>query len=255
LKCERLVVKLGGSVITVKDKPYTLAADRLERAARTLGSYYRSSEGTIQMIVVHGGGSYGHQAVHEARAKPVLDQVDAARIQLAMHELAGHVAKALIAEGVPASIYPGHSLCDGRGRRCSMTPLIGAVHAGMVPQTYGDALYEEGLSIISGDDLAVQAASALNADCLIFVTGVPGVLDREGRTIPVVTSPDQVPPLATTSVDYTGGMTAKVRKAFSFLRGHENSKVWIVGLEGLEKLLLEGEPAGTLLTRSASEPG
>jgi len=248
--CKSIVVKLGGSLITEKDKPYTIAWDRLSRAARIIGTYYRRyAEEGLRLVVVHGGGSYGHYAVHEARQKVVIDQLDVARIQLVMNELAIKVARSLIEEKVPVTIIPGHALCPKRKGRCNLSLLIENVVRGMVPLTYGDGIYNEGVVIISGDDLAILAASAINADCLVFVSNVPGVLDEDGVVIPHVSSPNQVPDLTGTSnrVDLTGGMKAKVEKALSFSRDYEDTRIFIVDLEGLEKLL-RGERAGTLLS-------
>lgn len=50
-----VVVKLGGSVITEKDQPETVADDRLAGLAGAL------ADGDIDdLVVVHGAGSFGH---------------------------------------------------------------------------------------------------------------------------------------------------------------------------------------------------
>jgi len=251
--CKSLVVKLGGSLITEKDKPYTIAWDRLARAARIIGSYYsRHAEEGLRLVVVHGGGSFGHYAVHEARKKLVIDQLDVARIQLVMNELAINVARSLIDEGIPATIIPGHTICPRKKDRCNLSLLVDNVVRGMVPLTYGDGIYDEGVVIISGDDLAILAASAINADCLVFVSNVPGVLDEKGEVIPQVSSTRQVPILAGAEFDQTGGMKAKVEKALSFSREYEDMRIFIVDLEGLEKLL-SGDRAGTLIFSPAGK--
>jgi len=245
--CKRLVVKLGGSLITEKDKPYTIAWDRLTRAARIIGTYYRRyAEQGLRLVVVHGGGSFGHYAVHEARKKIVIDQLDVARIQLIMNDLAIKVAKSLLDERIPVTIIPGHTICPGR-EKCDPSVLADNVERDMVPLTYGDGIYDEGLIIISGDDLALLAASAINADCLIYVSSVPGVLDENGEVIPLVSSTGQVADLADTGVDQTGGMKAKVEKALSFSEEYEDTRIYIVDLDGLEKLL-RGERAGSLIS-------
>ncbi|MEM2795196.1 MAG: hypothetical protein QXY49_05015, partial [Thermofilaceae archaeon] len=56
---ELVIVKLGGSLITDKEKPFTLRKDALEEASIKLAEIAKS----IKLLIVHGGGSYGHYAV------------------------------------------------------------------------------------------------------------------------------------------------------------------------------------------------
>ncbi|MFW6435247.1 MAG: acetylglutamate kinase, partial [Halovenus sp.] len=56
------VLKLGGSVITDKDRPETADRDALETAAAAIGEFLGGDE---RLVVVHGGGSFGHP--HAAR--------------------------------------------------------------------------------------------------------------------------------------------------------------------------------------------
>ena len=59
-----LVLKLGGSLITDKSKPYSLRADVLKKAAAEVAGSLR--DGIIdKLVIVHGVGSYGHPPVIE----------------------------------------------------------------------------------------------------------------------------------------------------------------------------------------------
>ena len=56
-----LFIKLGGSFITEKDKPYTLAADRLRQGLGQVKELLESQPG-MQLVLGHGSGSFGHAA-------------------------------------------------------------------------------------------------------------------------------------------------------------------------------------------------
>jgi len=58
-----IVLKLGGSVITEKDRPETLDGDALERAADAIAAALEA--GLDELVVVHGGGSFGHYNASE----------------------------------------------------------------------------------------------------------------------------------------------------------------------------------------------
>lgn len=240
---ETMVVKLGGSVVTFKDKPYTVNAGALGRLSRLVSKLYASG---ARVALVHGGGSFGHTAVSEVSARRgVLDSVDVAFIQYKMLELALAVSKALIEEGVPATVHPGHSTCRRSGK-CVFNQIYMDLENGLVPMTYGDAVYDDrGYTIISGDDLAFWMASALHAGRIIFVTSVPGVLDVEGRVIRRVTSIEQVVDLGTRGYDVTGGMRRKVEAALEYSSQHD-AEIRVVDLDGFETLL-EGGEAGTVI--------
>ena len=57
------ILKLGGSILSDKNIPYSIKWDNLERIAMEIKNaldYYKSQNKDIRLIVVHGGGSFGH---------------------------------------------------------------------------------------------------------------------------------------------------------------------------------------------------
>ena len=57
-----IIVKLGGSVITVKEREFTPDTRIIERVAQELASAMPQS-----LIVIHGGGSFGHPVAKKYR--------------------------------------------------------------------------------------------------------------------------------------------------------------------------------------------
>lgn len=241
MACGSAVVKLGGSVITVKDEPYTIDVEALDKVASTLSRFHKHG---LRLALVHGGGSFGHTAAREAmeRRGGRLHAVDVPRIQEAMLRLGVMVSSTLLRHGVPATLHPAHTLCNSTP--CSMEPMVRDLGEGLMPVTYGDAIPVEGGGlIVSGDDLAVWLASALRPDCLVYVTSTPGVLDPEGEVIEVIGGVEEFVDVGGRG-DVTGGMRRKVLAALEAAR--YVGIVRIVGLDGLE-VVLGGGSAGTLV--------
>ncbi len=238
MRCTRAVVKLGGSVVTVKDRPETVNHTAIQRVSRALASYHERGG---RLAVVHGGGSFGHYAVKRILdGKGHLDLIDAPIIQASMLRLAVEVVGSLVEAGLPAVLHPAHSLCTDS---CQLERLSVDMEAGLVPVTYGDAVVRGGrVEIVSGDDIAAEAAITAKADCLIYATIVPGVLDERGRVVRVLRSGMRLAADGVVGVDVTGGMGRKVEAA---LRASGRvGNVRIIHYESLAEALL-GLDVGT----------
>ena len=55
------ILKLGGSVVTLKDRPRTPNTEAITRLATEV-----ATAGPRRLIIVHGGGSYGHPLVRHS---------------------------------------------------------------------------------------------------------------------------------------------------------------------------------------------
>ena len=102
-----IIVKLGGSAITVKNQFETLNPDCL---AATAGALARSKLAT-RTVVLHGAGSFGHfQAREHGVSKGVVDPrfswFGFAETRSSVTRLNAHVLRALIAQGLPACAAP-----------------------------------------------------------------------------------------------------------------------------------------------------
>ena len=212
---ETLVVKLGGSVVTEKDEPETVDRDALADAARALGQFDGS------MIVVHGGGSFGHHHAAEHGVSATAGTSDPAGVSAihgAMAELNRVVVAALQDEGVPA--VPVHPLStasrdDEADLNLPTTQVERMLAEGFVPVLHGDVVVHEGegVTVLSGDELVVELAPRVGADRVGVCSTVPGVFDGDDTVIDRIGSFEDVADVlgASESTDVTGGMAGKIR--------------------------------------------
>jgi len=215
-----IIVKLGGSLITVKDKPYTLNKAALKTACRALSSFGGD------LVVVHGGGSYGHAAASKhglSSSEIIEDSRGASETRLAMHELSLAVLKELFDSGLnPVLAQP---LLELSG---DPWPLLAAFAArafaaGLTPVLHGDvALAPGGFRIVSGDEIVWRLSEHLRPERVVFLMDVPGVLrDPADKSSTICClSPSQALEIAAAAgrVDVTGGLAAKLSYASEIAR-------------------------------------
>ena len=209
------VLKLGGSVITDKDRPDTLDGKTLDYVADAVGD-----AGGDSLVLVHGGGSFGHHhaSQHGVSRTTGSTDIDAAiDIHTAMKTLNEFVLSRLHERDVPA--VPVHPFfVASRDEAASLSLPVQQIATmlgeGYVPVLHGDVVVHEGkgVTIVSGDELVTSVARQLDADRVGFCSTVPGVLDDEDDVIPEITSYDQVADVLgeSESTDVTGGMAGKV---------------------------------------------
>jgi isopentenyl phosphate kinase len=244
------VVKLGGSVVTRKDSPETLDAPALSAAAESIGAAL-SGGAVDRLVVVHGGGSFGH---HHADAHGVTtgtgtrDAAAAGEIHAAMKRLNAAVLDELRAAGVPA--LPVHPLsaaartADG-GLTFPLASTETLLGEGFVPVLHGDGVAHagEGVTVLSGDEIVVRLGEGLAADRVGVCSTVPGVLDADGAVIDRIDSFDAAADAlgASDATDVSGGMAGKVRRLLAL-----SVPARVFGADDLDAFLRGGSP-GTLI--------
>ena len=234
------VLKLGGSVVTEKDDPETVDRAALERAADALA-------GRGNIVVVHGGGSFGHH--HAARygvstTEGTGDPAAVRAIHGAMKRLDAAVVEALAEADVPALPVHPMSVAD-RDENGDLTLPTGQVETmleeGFVPVLHGDGVVHagEGTTVLSGDELVVVLAEALGADRVGVCSAVQGVYDGSGAVIDRIDSFEAVADAlgGSDATDVSGGMAGKVRALLDL-----DAPAHVFDLDGLEAFLEGGEP-------------
>lgn len=236
-----IVLKLGGSVITDKDREETVDGERLAALAGALGGY----EG--KLVVVHGGGSFGHPAAAEygvSRTDGTRSAEGVRGIHAAMNRLNDRVVGVLAGEGVSAvPVHPFSMAHRTREGELSLPTegIAASLGEGFVPVLHGDVVVHrgEGATVVSGDELVVSLAEELGADRVGLCSTVPGVLDDGGEVIPRIGGYDEVAGYLgeSESTDVTGGMAAKVRALLDL-----DAPASVFGPEALEGFLAGEEP-------------
>ncbi|MFC4551250.1 MULTISPECIES: isopentenyl phosphate kinase [Halorussus] len=237
------VVKLGGSVITDKDRAETLDGPALADAASAI-----AEADAADLVVVHGGGSFGHHNASEhgvSKTDGSNDAAAAVEIHGAMKTLNDFVLSRLHDRGVPA--VPVHPFSAARrDREAALTLMTEQVETmlgeGFVPVLHGDVVAHEGegVTILSGDEVVTAVARGVDADRVGFCSTVPGVLDGED-VIPEIRSYDEVADVlgGSDATDVTGGMAGKVRALLDL-----GAPATIFGPDDL-RAFLAGEEPGT----------
>lgn len=240
-----IVLKLGGSVITEKASVETLNEMALDRATRIL------AEVDDRLVVVHGAGSFGHHYADQhgvTRTTGSRDAIAAYEIHTAMRRLNDAVVSRFHRDGIPA--LPVHPLSVGsRDEAGELLFPVNAVQTllgeGFVPVLHGDAISQAGagVTILSGDEVLVELSRQLAVSRIGVCTGVPGVLDEEGRVIDRIGAFSEVADVlgASDTTDVTGGMAAKVKALLD-----AEAAAWIFDLDGLSGFFAGGSP-GTLI--------
>ncbi|WP_323172404.1 isopentenyl phosphate kinase [Natrialba sp. PRR66] len=246
-----IVLKLGGSAITDKDRPETLDGQSLAAATDAIASSFGADgDGAVdELVIVHGGGSFGHHNASEHGVTTTAGSRDPAAvhdIHGAMTTLNEFVLSRLLERDVPAvPVHPfsaAHRDADGELVLPSgqVEALVGE---GFVPVLHGDLVAHvgEGTTVVSGDELVAELACSLDADRIGLCSTVPGVLDDADTVVPEIGSFDAVADVLgeSESTDVTGGMAAKVRALLEL-----DAEASIFGLEGIERFLA-GENPGT----------
>lgn len=241
------VLKLGGSVITDKERPETVDVAALESAARIIGT---ALEDTDQLVIVHGGGSFGH---HHAAAHGVSSTAGTAdapallEIHRAMGELQDAVIDHLHARAVPALPVRPLSVASRRSDgsiEFPTTQLETMLSQDFVPVVNGDVVVDgaQGGTILGGDQIVVTLSRALGARRVGLCSTVPGVLD-DGTVVPEIEDFTEVSSVVGESeaTDVTGGMAEKIRQLLEL-----DIPASVFDLDALETFLESGS-AGTVV--------
>ncbi len=258
------LLKLGGSLITVKSQPRTPRLDVLARLAEEIAVIWRQNPG-FRLIVGHGAGSFAHvpakkygtrQGVHTPA-----EWLGFADVWWEASALNRLVMEALHQAGLPVIAFsPSASVIaqGGQVERWDLTPLKSALEAGLLPVVYGDAIFDtlRGGTILSTEDLFSHLARQLHPNRLLLAgieTGVWADYPANTRLVTEITPHNlgEVAPAleGSSATDVTGGMASKVQEMLSLVQEIPGLEVLIFSGErpGLVQEVLCGAQVGTVL--------
>jgi len=243
-------VKLGGSLITEKDQPFTAREDVITRLAREVADSRTVHEGRI--VVGHGSGSFGHVAAARTKLLDPDSEGDPAealsQTQRAVAALHRRVVSAFREAGSPVfSFAPSSAFVtnDGHPVDVRAEPVQRALELGAIPVTFGDVFLDRkrNASICSTETvfrtlLRILEAQNVTTNRVVWLGDTDGVYDVEGNTIGTLT-PDRIDHLldeveAPAGTDVTGGMKHRLRTARALAR------------RGVPSLIASGLEAGRL---------
>lgn len=182
------VLKLGGSVITKKEKPLTANMKAIERLSREI-----SKAKVTRLVLIHGGGSFGHPLARQYALKEGYKEksqlLGFSKTRQAMESLNKLVVDALIRRKIAAvGLQPSAFIVTESGRIKVMEeqPLRKLLRMELIPVLYGDAVFDLdlGFTILSGDQLAASIAMRLGANRIIMGIDVDGLYSSDPKSDP-----------------------------------------------------------------------
>ncbi len=186
-----LIMKLGGSLITHKNRWYpSINEENLKRLSKEIKRGLESRK-DLSLILIHGAGSYGHVLAKIYKAMEENDYskklMGFAEIQKLQNILNAKVCDFLLDEDIPAvPMQASFSavLENGKLKKMDIEAIKGMVEVGLVPVLYGVPAYDEKKkgNILSGDTILVYLTEKLSEffeiESVVHITNVDGVFDR-----------------------------------------------------------------------------
>ncbi|HXG06876.1 MAG TPA: isopentenyl phosphate kinase [Nitrososphaera sp.] len=227
------LIKLGGSVVTFKDRPLkanTVAIDGISRVLAQLD---------VPAIIVHGGGSFGHywSVKYDMHTKPAeYDLHGVAVVHESMVALNHKIISSMIKAGLnPYGIQPSVFTSGHKPIAAKIKQIYVMARSRVMPVTYGDVVHMKGAkySILSGDALMTILAKELRPSKVIFATNVDGIYKdiKTKELVPEirVSGKKSINFSKGSVADVTGGMRRKVTEAFK-IASHGMDVLMVNGL-------------------------
>lgn len=246
-----IFLKLGGSLITDKTRPFIPRLELLDDLAGQIASALQENA-DLRLVLGHGSGSYGHQPASKFGTRRGVAGLEAWRgfieVWYQASALNRLVIDALRRAGLPAiTLSPAASVTAHEGKVFiwDLYPLQTSLYQRLLPVIHGDVVFDEarGGTILSTEDLFSHLARELHPNRILLAGLEPGVWeDFPARTklIPELTPGDvtrQVTGLGgADGVDVTGGMRAKVTEMLAL----------VYEVPGLEVQIFSGQEPGSV---------
>ncbi|MEJ5241514.1 MAG: isopentenyl phosphate kinase [Anaerolineales bacterium] len=265
-------LKLGGSLITEKSRPYTARLDQIDALSATLADALRTLPG-LSLVLGHGSGSFGHQAAQEGRTREGIATqsspearrrywqgfAEVAHQAAALHWL---VMESLHRNRIAAISFPPSAMIDRQrsgNLRWNLAPLRAALKAGLLPVVYGDVIFDasQGGSILSTEEVFEALALRLHPKRILLAgleDGVWADFPQRTRLIPLITSSNFEslrPSLGgAEGVDVTGGMLGKVEAMLRLTCRLPGLRILLFSAQDPARLkaALQDEAPGTWIT-------
>jgi len=199
-------------VITDKSKPFSYRPDVVSALSEEIASSDQ------KVVVVHGGGSYGHVVAKQhgittdAAEAPA---VGVAQTRGAMYELDRLVCKTMMEFKLNPYPFSPFDAVARAGKAPVAAWLKGLLKEGLTPVTFGDvSLSSSGFRVISGDIIVQDLAKILAPERCVFALDVDGVYEGNTRVIIPELTPSRIRRMSVPSGDdATGGMKLKLEAA------------------------------------------
>lgn len=184
-----IILKLGGSIVTQKHRDGVFVRRALlARIAKEICQSLRKNHG-LQLIIIHGAGAAGHQTAKKYHLeKGTGNDPQKIRGALLIREANQklNLAVSKIFTNSDIRVVPVHTQSiiiqkDNKISSCSYAVLESAINTGFIPILYGEMVFDTtlGMSICSGDIIAIHLAKHFGAEKILFASDVDGIYDQD----------------------------------------------------------------------------
>ena len=222
-----IILKLGGSLLTDKNKPFSIREDIVK------GSVRQIVDAKEKLILVHGGGSFGHPL---AKKYSIMDGIDSTipnqvlgltETHQSMNEFNSYLIKLFLENKYPVLSIQASSIFIKDSQEISashMEVIETALDLNILPILYGDIILDKqgSFSIISGDQIILELCKNLDKYTIskvIFTMETDGIYinDNESGDDCILATEcyyDQLENLnlanLSQKIDVTGGIKGKI---------------------------------------------
>ena len=208
-----ILIKLGGSIITNKEKPHSPRKKSIDKIVRALKKIDES------IIVVHGGGSYGHywSVKYNMHTKPAnYNTHGVSVVKNSMVELNKIILDSFLKNKLnPYCLPPTDFIFGNKPIIKKVKEIEKIAKTNLIPITFGDALWfgKKKSYILSGDKIMSVLANILKPRLCVFVLNVDGLYSDPKTKKLIHELKGKKPLIIKSSKDVTGGMKRKVDEA------------------------------------------
>lgn len=261
-----ILIKLGGSLITDKEKPFTVKGEIVEDLTRQIKETLDENK-NLSLIIGNGGGSFPHYPAVKYKMnngiKNENQKYGFCAVQDAAAQLNRIIVSQLLKAGVKAcSINPSSMIIaeNNKIKEFFTQPIIEIIKLGIVPVLYGDIVIDKklGAKIFSTERLLTELVlrlekSKIKVDMVIHNGLTKGVLDQTGNLINLINKKNYKKLekifYQTKGYDVTGGMSHKVKECLN-LSQYKIKSLIINGISKknlLKEAILGNKVEGTII--------
>ncbi len=235
MKNKIVLIKIGGSLITDKNTPFSLNQNNLEIIIEEISYLFKKS--SFRIILGHGSGSFGHTVAAKYQTQNGVDIknkqqiLGMAQVKEAATRLNQIIIQQFLKHQVPAiSLHPDSFFFSEKKK-----PVVAfwhnlnhLLHLPVLPIVYGDVIFDQslGATIFSTEQVLAEVGKMLlkqKKEVVIVHCGTTkGVYNSSKQTIPEIT-PNNFQKIkksigGSAGVDVTGGMIHKVKTSLELAK-------------------------------------
>jgi isopentenyl phosphate kinase len=185
-----IILKLGGSLLTDKNKPFSIREDIVKSSVRQI------VDAKEKLILIHGGGSFGHPL---AKKYSIINGFDSSvpnqvlgltETHHSMNNFNSYLIKCFLEKNYPALSIQTSSIFIKNSQEISISSvevIETALDLNILPILYGDIILDMqgSFSIISGDQIILELCKNLDRyriSKVIFTMETDGIYVNDNRS-------------------------------------------------------------------------